>query len=427
MRVAHLADLHWSQSRLDEKIRCGEILLRELEERRPDFIVVAGDSFDRTVRLEEPAAFSAIEWFTRARKIARVIVIKGNFSHDRNSIEPLRWVGEGITVSTEPEIYTAGWNADVGPKQTEWTLNHLPLAEVAKQTSEIDSHAVFFTLPYPSQAFLAQAARRSPGEMREAVSAAIRDVIRGFAAVPVRAGTPRILVFHGTVSGAMMTESQHAMGMDIELTLGDLRECRFDLVCAGHLHYAQQFGETVFYPGGSTHTSYGDDGRKGMWIHDVVSYRFNDAKMETTSADPVKITSTHVGVAAIPMRTVSLNFSDPFFELPEWSRTEEADVQIRVKLQESDRERYAGTDWKALFPKARTIDLVPEVEAVISIRCEEVRQARTLREKVVVWGNHHLTQTGTSILTDTLLSKADQLEAIEAEAVIAEYKGGLCR
>lgn len=420
MKLAHLSDLHWSNERLDQKVLAAEQMLAELQNRRPGVIVVAGDTFDHSIRMEEAAARKAAEFFRNMQEIAPVLAIKGNYSHDRDSVEMLELLGR-ITVSVEPEVVALG--NIVGAART-YDLGRMSLqAALTGGTigpgSTIPAEAVFFTLPYPSQSYLAEVARLSPEEMRVAVSNAITGIIRGFAAVPVHPGVPRILVFHGTVKEAQASETQHAMGMDIELTLGDIDACGFDLVCAGHLHFAQMLrtltGIPVCYPGGSIYGCFGDGGRKGFWEH-----RLRIRSSESESRRPVVVESEHVETRTRQMVIVNLDLNADFVETP--PEAAGADVQVRVSMTEAQREQLAGMKWAEIFPGSN-VDVRPDIAKVESIRCEEVRTAHTLREKVTAWGKHQET-IGDPVpgLTDSVLGKADMLEALDVAALIESTK-----
>ncbi len=397
MKIAHLSDLHWSQDRLADKKNSGEQIIDLLTGIAPDVIVVAGDSYDHSLRVEDEAARASLFFFAQLRDIAPVLVIKGNFSHDRNSVEALRAALE-IDVSTVPEVYLFGAAG----------LIQCSMEEAAKTTWR---EPLFCTLPYPSSEFLAKTSRLNPEDMANAISEALKAIMRGFAAIQVEPGTPKCLVFHGTVPEAKQSSTQHALGLDIQLRLEDIEACGFDVVLAGHLHYSQRVGKNVFYPGGSCYTCWGDEGDKGFWLH---TFReFEEWQLDAPHLKPeYRVQSEFIKVNAVPMRIVELDFSDPFWELPEWDDV--YDVQIRLKMTEADRERYRSTDWKTYFPTARMIDPKPIVASVVSIRSEEVRKAHTLPEKVQAWAH----QTNTPIAT-TLLDKAALVEDRDAEALLA--------
>lgn len=399
LTIAHLSDLHWSADRLADKIRSGQQIIAKLEDIQPDIVIIAGDAYDHSLRVEDAAALESFTFFQRCRAAAKwMLCVKGNFGHDRNSIEVLRTFGIGIDVSTQPEVYEFDG----------WTLWRRSLEEAAKH--EAFKRPIFCTLPYPSSEFLAKTARLNPEDMSQAISEALRGIIQGFAAIQVREGVPKILVFHGTVPEAKISKDQHVMGMEIQLRLSDIDACGFDLVCAGHIHFSQKIGRNVFYPGGIVHTHWGDTGEKGFWVH-----RF-EGKVHRFEGKTLQ--SDFIAVDAVPMRIVELDFADPFWELPEWiAGPSPYDIQVRLKLLEADRERYRAFDWPAVFPAARLIDLVPKVETVASVRSEEVRKAHTLPEKIAAWGR----QTET-IVAQTVLDKAALVEDRDGDALVSMMK-----
>jgi DNA repair exonuclease SbcCD nuclease subunit len=237
-----------------------------------------------------------------------------------------------------------------------------------------------------------------PRALQEAVSEAITQIIFGFSAVETE-DIPRVLLYHGTVRGAQATESQHMMGLDIELTPGDIERCKFDLVCAGHLHYSQQIGRNIFYPGGLCFTSYGDEGRKGAWLQTIENGRLQ---------------SDFIQVSAIPMRTFrhDLTADEAFLTPPEWAN-EVCDVKVQIKVREDEAYKARQGDYRALFPNARSIVTQREVVPAAAVRCETVRQARTLREKVKTY-----CEFAGIRCTESMLRKADMLGAVDEQTLI---------
>jgi len=412
--AAHIADLHWSEKRLDEKIRCADQIVKRIEILQPDVIVAAGDIFDRPIRMEEPAAMECASFFSRLAEVAPIAGIRGNFAHDRDSTEILPFIRGSypIMIATEPSIYVLG----PGKSLRKWKFSDALITDGFQ-----DARAVFFGLPYPSQSFLAETSTLSPDEMRTAVSAAITKVVQGFGAMYVPPGIPKGLIFHGTITGAQFSETQRETGMDIMLSPFDVGLAGFHVTMAGHLHFMQRIvtssGE-ICYPGGLACTHWGETGPKGMWEHRFSTSRDNDYVMTLCE-------STHFDVGARPMQVLEVDMSNPFFEIPEWARTGSADIQVRVKMTEADRERLSQMNWAELMPAAASINIAPTIEQVESVRCEEVQTARSLREKVAAWRTHQQQTEGNLLpmFGDSVLDKSDLLESVEADAIIASLKG----
>lgn len=408
MLILHIGDTHFSSKRLADKIVSANQLVAAARDIRPDIICHAGDAFDAPIRCEDLAALAAFDFFSSLADIAPIILNKGNEAHDRGSVNLLQFVRGKypLIVVTEASV--------IRFTDRDFPLEHLTI-EAASRVEQWQHGAVFCLLPYPNSSFLAKTATLSPVEMKQAVSSAITEIMRGFAALPLPARMPRLLVYHGTVKGAKYSESQTEIGMDIELSPFDIGACNFDLTLAAHLHYKQEIptsSGSICYPGGMTYLCVGDDGPKGAWVHEIIP---------GDSDKPVLVKSRHVAVDAVPIKVVNWDMSDPFCELPEWAATLECDIHVRVKLTEKDREALREIDWKVFFPKARTIDIEPHMEHVANVRCEEVRTAKTLRDKIRAWGLHQ-GEGGQSVVTESILEKATLLESIDDDGIVAVTK-----
>ena len=395
IRTAQIADLHFSNNRLDEKVRCFEEALSYIRKANVDIITVCGDVFDHTVRLEDAGAKQAVRLMGLLADIAPVIVLRGNWSHDRSSVEILKHVRgrHEIHVSTDPEVivFRDGDLPGDSPR-----LIPMPL-QAAAGINRIPAKGVFFSMPYPGSSFLADKCNHGPSaeELRVSVSQAITDVVRGFSAVKLDPETPRILLYHGTIHGAQISESQHLMSLDIELTVGDLEACGFDLVSAGHIHMAQKLGSNIFYSGGLTYNSYGEHGDKGVWIHEI--------KNRQRQSDFFKFSATRMLVFDVDMTDEAFLFLQP----PEWS-SEVMDVLVRLKIWENELESTNGLDIKPLFPNAKSVTVRREIVRRESVRCEEVRAAHRLVDKIRAY-----CQFAGIDAPASLMKKAEQLEAVE--------------
>jgi len=410
IKILQMSDLHFQSKHLDDKIRCFEEILDKAMEWKPDLAAVPGDLYDRSLRMEDRAARESARLFGELANLCPILIARGNYSHDRQSVEILRHVKGKypIHVSTEPEVI---W---FSPKRPPCFVS-IPLSDLASMppqvpVSETSEMALLFTLPYPSSSFLAALETLGPEALREAVSRAITQIIRGFAAIPT--GLPRILLFHGTVSGCKSSESQHMMGMDIELTLADIEACGFDLVAAGHIHFKQQMGERVFYAGGLTADAFGEDLPKGCWLHmlEKVSNKQGGSLTE--------LHSEFMSVSAVPMRTWDVDLTDSIFIAPpEWAQ-EYCDLRVKVKVKEGDLGMIPELPLKQWFPNARNIVVQKDVQLIDSVRCEAVRAAQSLKDKIQVWCEYAKVDPPPG-----LFRKAELLEAVnDADEIVKEME-----
>jgi len=365
LKVLQTSDLHFGPKDLADKIRCFEELLATARDWRPDLAAIPGDIYDHALRLEDEAAQASVQLFSALADLCPVLIARGNFTHDRASVQLLQHVrGQSpIHVSTEPEVLWFDGTRFVRHAFTDVT----PVREDSP-VSPPGTRALVCTLPYPSSAFLARTQTLSPQHLQDTVSQALARILTGFAAIPTPPDLPRILLFHGTVRGARITETQHLMGMDIELSLGDIERCGFHLACCGHIHYPQCLGTTVYYAGSLSHDTFGEEGDRGAWLHTL---------------DGTRLRSEFLTVSSVPKRVFEVNLSagTPFLTPPAWS-DEVCDVKVRVTVAEDALERARGIDFRVLFPNARALRVERTITPVTAVRCEAVRHAHSLPEKI---------------------------------------------
>lgn len=393
LSIVQLSDLHFGPKHLDDKVRCLEEVLTFLQDWPADVAAIPGDIYDHALRLEDDAAQQSVRLFSALAERCPLLIVRGNFTHDRASVHLLHYVRGRfpIHVSTEPE---ALWFTG-----TEFVTVD-PAGSCPPQAL-----ALCCTLPYPSSAFLARTRTLGPQALQDLVSCTLTEILRGFAALVTPPDLPRILLFHGAVRGARLTETQHAMGLDIEVARSDIEQAGFHLACCGHLHYPQQLGQLIFYTRGLTHDTFGEEGDKGVWLHTLTG---------------TSVTSEFRPVSSVPQRLfeVDLTENPPFLLPPPWA-DEPCDVKVRVHLHEEQLATLRTLDLHGLFPHARSLQVERLVIPVIAVRCDAVRHAHSLPEKI----RAYMEYTGQPV-PSSLLTKAQLLSALDdsADALIAQVQ-----
>jgi len=321
MRIFHLADTHFSNVRLEQKVAAFEKCLTRIDElqrsdRHMDRVaVLAGDIFDHSLRMEDPGAKQAVRLISELNSRMPVLIIKGNQTHDRQSIELFDFVPakNALITSVRPEVVELDSSGNLRKVQIE--------AASEEKRDDNSAQCTFVTLPYPSYSFVAQEESMPAESLRAAVSERITRVVSLFRVID---RPNKILVFHGTVIGAKLSESHRMMGMDIELSPFDIKDSDFDFVAGGHIHYAQRMEEAeVFYPGGLAYMTYADHGKRGMWVH------------ETDSLQKSVWNHEFFDVEAPQMKTWEVDFREGHhIFLPDWS-DEAIDLKVKVTFYES--------------------------------------------------------------------------------------------
>ncbi|MCR4288286.1 MAG: hypothetical protein NUW09_09780, partial [Deltaproteobacteria bacterium] len=174
------------------------------------------------------------------------------------------------------------------------------------------------------------------------------------------------------VTGASLSTGQQMVGREIELGVGDLRMAQADLVCLGHIHKAQNWGE-VYYSGSITRLNFGEAEEKGFWVH-----RFDSGKRR-------KVVSEFIKTPAREMVTLdcdALPSSDALPLVPEG-----ACVRLRYRVPE---ENVHKVDEKSL---RETLSVMGAAEITIEktvaprqrVRAEGISGLVSLEEKLRKW------------------------------------------
>jgi len=411
LRIFHLADTHFGPTRLEQKVAAFEKCLAKIESvMRHDsslsttkslsvwnMAIIAGDIFDHSLHVEDPGAQEAVRLIGELNRRMPVLLIKGNHSHDRQSVRVFDYLRtqHALITSDSPEVVEL---------KKDGTLVKVSIESIIQNPGDDDAvHATLITLPYPSYSFIA-ATESLPAEgLRAAVSNRIGEVIKLFRLIERK---HKILVYHGTVSGARFCEAHRMTGMDIELSPWDIKDSGFQFVAGGHIHFAQVMEEApVFYPGGLAYTTYGDEGQRGMWIHEL-----KDIYWDHNFFD----------VHAPMMKTWKLDLREGHhILLPPWHTdpiVEDLKVQLIFRETQNidlpaQKERLGK--W---FPNVKTMMIDKIVERVEGERAREakIQEVHTLREKVQAW----LEYSDIRDYPPSLLDKADLVEAHDSKELI---------
>lgn len=360
--IAHLADLHFDVDHLEDALTCFTAAITAAVERRCDAMILAGDIWDREIRVDERSPLMPVVRLIRdVADHMPVIIVKGN--HDRPG-------SLGIFA--------------------ELKATHPIFVAEAPETRCIGG-VVYSCLPYPNKAFLLAQANGSQEETDVKANNALRRIIAGFAAEHANYGpdTPHVLVYHGNVTGGAVESGQILLGGDVMIGAADLEASGADYVALGHLHAWQKLGTRCYYPGSLYHCNFGETEDKYLNITRV--WRGGH------EVERVKLPSR-------PRITVDGTVEDLLQEL-DFSFTDDAHVRVRIRLNEEEAAAFDEMQISALFRNAASLKVEKIITPRERVRCEQITEAQQLRDKVRAWGE----SVGETI-TDDVLEFADVLE-----------------
>jgi DNA repair exonuclease SbcCD nuclease subunit len=367
--IAHIADLHLDAAK-PESIAALEFALDRALEQKARALVIAGDVWERGVSVDDKSVFTpALALIGEAARHMPVIGVYGN--HDRaGSLEPFDLIQSRhrVLFAARPQSYY-----------------------------EADADVMFHLLPYPQKSRIASWVDGSQDDSDVAAGDALRRIVQGFAADDATRpdAMPRVLVYHGNVTGCKVESGQVMLGGDVMIGAADLEASGADYVALGHIHGRQMLGTRSWYPGSTYHCNYGETEQK--YMHLVHVWRGG----------------CEVEAVRMPSRrkvTVVMDLDDQqgYAGPDESYHCEGADVKLRVRMTE---EQAATFDALALIssfqdfahPHAVFIEriIIPRER----VRCETITDAQALRDKVAAWGG----AVGEEIPAG-VLDKADEVE-----------------
>lgn len=393
MKILHFADIHCREKDFEEVKKCCQTIIDTAREERPDVIINAGDSFDsQNIKLDSDPARFIMDFHQQLMEIAPVAVVIGTPSHDGKAAKALSYLSGkyNLIVSERPEtLYLTG--ADL----------------YRKPPSQYKGHdAIISMIPTPTkQYFQGVGGIQSTDEQ---IGSAMSAIFAGFGAVSDQFDCPHILAGHFQVGGAFISESQQLVGRDIEVSRDQIALANADLVCLGHIHYAQKIGDNIFYSGSVYRKDFGEMERKGFYIHEIGG---DSRFIETPTRRLVKIEADLTN----PTPDLNIYDLDAFIYAHPRDTIKGAFVRCQFRLWQDEAAKLNK-------PEIEKTLLSLGAEAV-EFRCsyvprENVRSARiltlsSLREKI-----RERAELNKEEAPESVLLKADALESSTRDEVV---------
>jgi exonuclease SbcD len=279
MRILHTSDWHLGKSleqinRLEEQREFIDFLCTTVEEQKIDIVLVAGDVFD-TYNPSAAAEELFYEAIDRLSGMGRrgVIVIAGNHDSPERlcAASPLAFrngiILLGYPKSDAGEYSNFGGSIRLVASGPGWLELWLPNCE---------HNAVILTLPYPSEARLAEVLVQQADEeiLQKAYSDKIAslwdDLSRNF-----RSDTVNLAVGHLFLMGGKQSDSERTLEVGGAMTVAsEVMPAKAHYVALGHLHRPQQIKSApcpTYYSGSPMAYSFSEAGySKAVFLIEAV-------------------------------------------------------------------------------------------------------------------------------------------------------------
>ena len=382
MKILHFADAHLRDKDIEEAEKCLNFLIETARSEKVDLIINAGDTFDsQEIKLDSKSARLAIRVVSELADIAPVAIVLGTPSHDGKSPEILRFVKGKYPV-------------------------HVSCVPEQVMLPGID--AVITLIPQPTKQFFQT--ESGIAESDQEIGNAMSGLFAGFGAKAADLDCPHILVGHFTESGAMLSNGQVRTGVDIEVSLEQIKLARPDLICLGHIHLPQ--GN---YSGSIYANNVGENHKHGFFIHELdnlINFTWNSRFIETPAKKLLRIQEDFTGEDGVAEMDAVLY---------SYSQEDLANAYIRCDFtvwQDEVSLRIDKDKLTAFFLSAGALDVDIRIVRVPrqNVRSEAVLKADRLRDKI-----QKMAELKEEAVEESILVKAEYLESMPSD----ELTGGL--
>ena len=401
IKIALTADIHFSRENQDKAFYSLEAFLTKGGEEKVDLYVIAGDLFDKAVNNTANSGFPKLENYIKCMMdIAPVVVVEGTVTHDiKGCYDIFRDINasHSFTILQPGKPYyldTAfGWVYSDEDVSEQPTLLILGLPELSKEHFLADKQL-------------------GKAESDEAIKAGMQKLLLGMGATRKQyPDIPCLLVAHGAIAGANISEHQVLPPGGIQIGSDDLAMVGADYISLGHYHLAQQISNLPAYYEGSVFPSDRDESnQKAFSIIEFGNYIIVDDQNDQQIHE---WTRERINYPHAPKKKFVIDW------LPTALPTlEEADIKgfiiwMQIKV---DRERRYEIDLPSIEKRLKTLGALEGTEVEIvdnpveTIRSAEIQDAVTLPEKVIIHA-----KLSDKIIAESILDKAAKLEFMAKE------------
>ena len=253
MRVIHTGDIHYSRDNQERALASLETVCETGEKEGVDLFVIAGDLFDRPVNNTSSSGFPGlVNVIQRMMNKAPVVAVKGTPTHDT----------EGC-YSVFREIEARYPFVTLDPA-TPYFLENFGIKEERNEHTKL----LILGCSEPQKVWFMKDQQLGKEESNEAIKGGMRELFLGLGAIRKQhPDIPCLFVYHGTVAGASISESQVMPPGGIQIGCEDLAMIGADYYALGHIHLNQRIGDfAAYYCGSAFPVDWGETDQKCFYI-----------------------------------------------------------------------------------------------------------------------------------------------------------------
>lgn len=369
--LAHASDLHLDLNR-EQSQKCFDFSISAAIDRECGLFIIPGDIWQQAVPFSDKSPVNYMrDAVQRLAEHMPVVILKGNHDPD-GSIVGLRENG----------------------------CRHRVYCIETPQQVMVAPHVVVSAIPYVYKAHLLGKVDVGQDESDRMAEEGIRQMLIGFRA-GVGPDDAHIVGYHGNMKGAEMESGQRPTMGDIYMNAFEFETLSgADYGALGHLHKTQRVGNRCAYSGSQFHNNFGETSVKNMLIVSVA-----------TGTEPVieKVPLPSRGKLTIDITMADEWSIDDLADAAAVEYADDVDIKVRYHITKERSETFDRAALsEALARRGFDVDalvLDPMVIARERVRCAEIAEFTSLRDKVKAW-----TESVKLEVTESVLAKADALE-----------------
>jgi DNA repair exonuclease SbcCD nuclease subunit len=254
IKAIHFADVHYSRENKEKALLSLETVCEKGEKEAVDLFILSGDLFDRPVNDSTSSGFPAlVKVIQRMMNIAPVVAVYGTPTHDTpGCYEAFQEIEaeHNFTILQPGKAYFLD------------SFNGV----VHRDYIEDQARLLILGCPEPSKEWFLRDKQLGKAESDEAIKEGMRELMIGSGSYRKNSpDIPSLFVYHGSVAGASILQSQVLPPGGIQIGREDLALVGADYYALGHIHYGQQVGDLpAYYAGSAFPVDWGETDQKAF-------------------------------------------------------------------------------------------------------------------------------------------------------------------
>jgi DNA repair exonuclease SbcCD nuclease subunit/DNA repair exonuclease SbcCD ATPase subunit len=384
LKTLSTADLHFPTDKDKQKDFwiSADFFLEKAKEIKPDVILISGDLSDRVTLNSDNSGYTRFsDWIESLLNISPIAAIYGTPTHDNSgslrNFEKIKAKHDFVII--QPGIrYFLNFEQKIKPQKD---LNN-------------GDKALILGIPEPNKSWLLSNNENLSSE--EATAECIKNLqtlITGYAQIRRdHAELPCFVLFHGTIAGSQISDTQVIPTGGIEITFRDLQEIGADYISMGHIHKRQEFPFIEGgYEGSIYNKTWGELDKKAFSLVEIEKRGFSGSSHDLfkSHADGYEVKRKTIEFPCVPMNKISLNWGDDQFNVKLFQEGKGLKLWLEVKCLKSESTEFT-TD-QLLDDLINRVGAAPGSRVTKRIKSEETTRAaeiinsKSLFEKFKIW------------------------------------------